>query len=105
MAKIAITRAVFSDSAVLVLDEPTAALDPKAEVKMYNTFEKISKLKSTIIISHRMYITKLADKIILLDKGRLMEEGSFEELINLKKSSTICINFKLTVTLYQLTKS
>lgn len=83
--KIAITRAVFSDSAVLVLDEPTAALDPKAEVKMYNTFEKISKLKSTIIISHRMYITKLADKIILLDKGRLMEEGSFEELINLKK--------------------
>lgn len=83
--KIAITRAVFSDSAVLVLDEPTAALDPKAEVKMYETFEKISKLKSTIIISHRMYITKLADKIILLDKGQLMEEGSFEELINLKK--------------------
>ena len=47
--------------------------------------EEISRLKATIIISHRMYITKLADKIILLDKGQLIEEGSFEELIKLKK--------------------
>lgn len=83
--KIAIARAVFSDSSVLVLDEPTAALDPKSEVKMYDTFKTISRLKATIIISHRMYITKLADKIILLDKGQLIEEGSFEELIKLKK--------------------
>lgn len=85
MAEIAIARAVFSDSSVLVLDEPTAALDPKSEVKMYDTFKTISRLKATIIISHRMYITKLADKIILLDKGQLIEEGSFEELIKLKK--------------------
>jgi len=82
--KIAISRAVFSDASVLVLDEPTAALDPKSEVSMFNTFNKISKLKSTIIISHRMYITKLADKIILLNNGELIEEGSFEELIQLK---------------------
>ena len=84
--KIAITRAVFSEADVLVLDEPTAALDPKAEVKMYDTFKTISELKATIIISHRMYITKLADKIILLDKGSLIEEGSFEELIKLEKN-------------------
>lgn len=83
--KIAITRAVFSDASVLVLDEPTAALDPKSEVKMFDTFKIISELKSSIIVSHRMYITKLADKIILLDKGMLIEEGSFEELIKLKK--------------------
>lgn len=83
--KIAITRAVFSDADVFVLDEPTAALDPKYEVKMYDTFKTISELKSTVIISHRMYITKLADKIILLDKGMIIEEGSFEELIELKK--------------------
>ena len=88
--KIAISRAVFSDAAILVLDEPTAALDPKSEVKMFNTFKAISELKSTIIISHRMYITKLADKIILLDKGALIEEGSFEELINLKKEFCNC---------------
>lgn len=83
--KIAITRAVFSDAKVFVLDEPTAALDPKSEVKMYNTFKAISEFKATIIISHRMYTTKLADKIILLDKGELREEGSFEELIRLKR--------------------
>ena len=83
--KIAISRAVYSDAQVLVLDEPTAALDPKAEVKMFDTFKKISELKSTIIISHRMYITKLADKIILLENGNLIEEGSFEGLIKVKK--------------------
>lgn len=83
--KIAISRAVYSDAQVLVLDEPTAALDPKSEVKMYDTFKKISELKSTLIISHRMYITKLADRIILLENGSLIEEGSFEELIKIKK--------------------
>src|SRR5699024_3313077 len=83
--KIAISRAVYSGSEVLVLDEPTAALDPKSEVQMFDTFKKISELKSTFIISHRMYITKLADKIILLQEGNLIEEGSFEELIKQKK--------------------
>ena len=83
--KIAISRAVYSGAQVLVLDEPTAALDPKSEVKMFETFKKISELKSTIIISHRMYITKLADKIILLENGNLIEEGGFEELIKMKK--------------------
>lgn len=83
--KLAISRAVYSDAQVLVLDEPTATLDPKSEVKMFDTFKKISELKSTLIISHRMYITKLADKIILLENGELVEEGSFEDLIKLKK--------------------
>ena len=83
--KLAISRAVYSDAQVLVLDEPSAALDPKSEVKMFDTFKKISELKSTLIISHRMYITKLADKIILLENGELVEEGSFEDLIKLKK--------------------
>ena len=83
--KLAISRAVYSDAQVLVLDEPTAALDPKSEVKMFDTFKKISELKSTLIISHRMYIKKLADKIILLENGELVEEGSFEDLIKLKK--------------------
>ena len=83
--KLAISRAVYSDAQVLVLDEPTAALDPKSEVKMFDTFKKISELKSTLIISHRMYIRKLADKIILLENGEFVEEGSFEDLIKLKK--------------------
>ena len=52
---------------------------------MFDTFKKISELKSTLIISHRMYITKLSDKIILLDKGQVIEEGGFEELIEKKE--------------------
>ena len=92
--KLAISRAVYSDAQVLVLDEPTAALDPKSEVKMFDTFKKISELKSTLIISHRMYITKLADKIILLENGELVEEGSFEDLIKLKKERGCC-KFKI----------
>lgn len=83
--KLAIARALYSDASTLILDEPTAALDPKSEVKMFDTFKKISEMKSTIIISHRMYITRLADKILLLDKGQLIEEGGFEELIERKK--------------------
>lgn len=82
--KIAISRTVYSDARVLILDEPTAALDPKSEVKMFDTFKKISKSKSTFIISHRMYITKLADKIIVLDDGNIIEDGNFQELIKLK---------------------
>ena len=82
--KIAISRTVYSDARVLILDEPTAALDPKSEVKMFDTFKKISKSKSTFIISHRMYITKLADKIIVLDEGNIIEDGNFQELIKLK---------------------
>ena len=82
--KIAISRTVYSDARILILDEPTAALDPKSEVKMFDTFKKISKSKSTFIISHRMYITKLADKIIVLDDGNIIEDGNFQELIKLK---------------------
>lgn len=82
--KIAISRTVYSDARVLILDEPTAVLDPKSEVKMFDTFKKISKSKSTFIISHRMYITKLADKIIVLDDGNIIEDGNFQELIKLK---------------------
>ena len=82
--KIAISRAVYSGAEVLVLDEPTAALDPKSEVKMFDIFRKISKFKATFIISHRMYVTKLADKIIVLKNGQLVEEGSFDNLIKFK---------------------
>lgn len=82
--KIAISRTVYSDAQVLILDEPTAALDPKSEVRMFDTFKKISELKSTFIISHRMYITKLADKIIVLEDGEIVEEGNFQELIKLE---------------------
>lgn len=82
--KLALTRALFSKGKVLVLDEPTAALDPKSEVKMADVFKRIKGSNSTVIISHRMYMTKIADKILVLNKGSLIENDSFENLIKSK---------------------
>jgi ATP-binding cassette subfamily B protein len=64
------------------MDEPTAALDPISESKLYEKFEKISTNQTTIFISHRLGSTKLADEIIVIGDGKVIEKGSHEELIN-----------------------
>lgn len=82
--KIAILRALYKDSAVLVLDEPTAALDPVAEYEIYRKFAEISEGKLTVYISHRINSTRFCDKIAVFEKGEIIEYGSFEELMALK---------------------
>lgn len=82
--KLAVSRALFKDSPILILDEPTASLDPKAEEEVFKIFDEFEKEKILLIISHRMYSAKLADKIILLSQGRILEMGSHKELINQK---------------------
>lgn len=77
--KLAISRAVFKNAPFLILDEPTASLDPKAEEEIFNIFDKFGKEKTVLIISHRMCSAKLADKIILLQKGQILETGTYEE--------------------------
>lgn len=83
--KLAISRALYSDAVILVLDEPTAALDPKAEDEIFKIFAEISKDKILIIVSHRMYSARLADKIILFDKGKIIANGSHIELMQVSK--------------------
>lgn len=83
--KLAISRALFSDASVLVLDEPTAALDPKAEEEIFKIFKKCDNKKIIIIISHRMCSAKLADTIFLFDQGEIVERGMHSELMNLGK--------------------
>lgn len=61
----AISRTVFKNTPFLILDKPTASLDPKAEEEVFNIFDKLGKEKTVLIISHRMCSAKLADKIIL----------------------------------------
>ncbi|MGL4450291.1 MAG: ABC transporter ATP-binding protein [Sarcina sp.] len=79
--RIAMARAIVSDASLRILDEPTSALDPVSESRVYESFEKISKDKTTIFISHRLGSTKICDHIFVIDGGKLIEEGAHEELI------------------------
>ena len=79
--RLAIARAYFRDASVLVLDEPTAALDARAEVNVYRSFTDISHGKSVILISHRLGCARLADRIVFLESGRIVEEGTHDELL------------------------
>lgn len=79
--RIAISRALFSDSAFVVLDEPTASLDPLAESEMYQSFANILQDRGCIMISHRLASAKMADKIIVIDDGVVVESGQHDTLL------------------------
>ncbi|MEV0455771.1 ABC transporter ATP-binding protein [Catellatospora methionotrophica] len=82
--RIAIARAMFAlyhGSTVLVLDEPTAALDVRAEAAFFARFAELTRGRTTLLISHRLSSVRLADQIVLLDQGRVAEQGSHDELI------------------------
>lgn len=79
--KIAIARTLMNERTVRILDEPTSALDPFVEKSLYEIFEKENKGKLTIFISHRLASTKFADKIFVLDKGELSQQGDFNSLL------------------------
>jgi ATP-binding cassette subfamily B protein len=66
---------------VRILDEPTAALDPVAESELYELFDKIAGETTTLLISHRLGATKIADEILVLDQGRIAERGTHDELM------------------------
>lgn len=81
--KIAIGRSIYRPSPISVMDEPTAALSPKAEALLYEKYQLLTKDKTTILISHRLGSTKLADTIFVIDDGIVKESGSREELIEM----------------------
>ncbi|MCL2249032.1 MAG: ABC transporter ATP-binding protein/permease [Oscillospiraceae bacterium] len=81
--KLFLARALHKDSPILILDEPTAALDPIAESEVYEQYNKFSSGKSSIFISHRLASTRFCDKVVLLEGGKILEEGTHDELIAL----------------------
>jgi ATP-binding cassette subfamily B protein len=79
--KVALARAYMRDAQILILDEPTASLDARAEFEAYGRFVDLSKGKMAILISHRFSTVRMADKILVLNEGRLIETGSHDELV------------------------
>jgi ATP-binding cassette, subfamily B, bacterial len=79
--KVALARAFLRDSQVIVLDEPTSAMDPKAEAEVFEGFRQLIQGQAAILISHRLSTVKMADRIYVMEKGTIVESGNHEELI------------------------
>ncbi len=79
--RLALARCIFSQAQVQILDEPTAALDPVAESRIYETFGEMSRGRTTLFITHRLGAAKFADEIIVLSEGRIKEKGRHQELM------------------------
>ncbi len=81
LQKLMLARALYKDAPVVILDEPTAALDPIAESEMYEKYDEIIRGKTGIFISHRLSSTRFCDRILYMEKGTVAEDGSHEELM------------------------
>ena len=79
--KVALARAYMRDAQLLILDEPTSALDARAEHEVFNRFAELIKGKAAVLISHRFSTVRMADRILFLEQGQLLELGSHEELL------------------------
>lgn len=79
--KLLLARAVYREAPLLILDEPTAALDAIAENQMYLRYSELTKGKTSVFISHRLSSTRFCDRILMLENGRIVEEGSHDQLM------------------------
>ena len=79
--KVAIARAFLRESQIIVLDEPTASLDARAEAEVFERFHELARGRTAILISHRLSTVKMADRIFVLDRGRIVETGDHAELV------------------------
>ncbi len=82
--KLLLARALYKQTPVVILDEPTAALDPIAENRLYESYDEIMKGKTTIFVSHRLASTRFCSRIMLIENGKILEEGTHEELLKRK---------------------
>lgn len=81
MQKLMLARALYKDAPVVLLDEPTAALDPLAEQDLYRRYEQFTRDKTSLFISHRLSSTRFCDRIVFLERGRMAETGTHDQLM------------------------
>jgi ABC-type transport system involved in cytochrome bd biosynthesis fused ATPase/permease subunit len=79
--KIALGRAYMREAQLLILDEPTAALDARAEYEVFERFKELTQGKTAVLISHRFSTVRMADRILVIEHGRVQEIGAHEELL------------------------
>ena len=84
LQKLLLARALYKNAPILILDEPTAALDPIAENELYLKYNSFSKDKTTVFISHRLSSTRFCDRIFFMSDGCIIEMGTHEELMQKK---------------------
>lgn len=82
--KLAIARTIYKNASIVILDEPTAALDPVSEFEIYTKLNEISNNKTTIFISHRLYSCKFCDEIVVFENGEIVQRGTHKDLINIE---------------------
>ena len=84
--KIALARAFLRKSKIILLDEPASSLDPRAEFEIFQKFNELTEGSTAIFISHRLSTVKMADRIFVMDKGKIVESGRYDELMEKKGS-------------------
>jgi ATP-binding cassette subfamily B protein len=97
--KVALARAYLREAQVLILDEPTASLDARAEYEVFLRFAELTKGKAAVLISHRFSTVRMAERILVLEKGQIVEQGSHEELV--AKGGTYAELFRLQAAGYR----
>ncbi|MCD6505131.1 hypothetical protein J7M22_00770 [Candidatus Poribacteria bacterium] len=84
----------MKDARILILDEPTSALDPMTEYEVFKRFRKLTEGKITILISHRFSTVRMADRIFVMERGRIIEQGTHEELLRLNGKYALMFNMQ-----------